>query len=47
LGSLGWVEGQNIRINYRFAAGNPALFNTYAVELVGLAEDAILAWFHI
>jgi putative ABC transport system substrate-binding protein len=43
LGRLGWVEGQNIRIDYRFAAGNPGLFNTYAAELVGLAEDAILA----
>jgi putative tryptophan/tyrosine transport system substrate-binding protein len=40
---LGWVEGKNIRIDYRFAAGDPTLFKTYAVELVGLAPDAILA----
>jgi ABC-type uncharacterized transport system substrate-binding protein len=40
---LGWVEGQNIRIDYRFAAGDPALFKTYAAELVGLSPDAILA----
>jgi putative tryptophan/tyrosine transport system substrate-binding protein len=40
---LGWVEGQNIRIDYRVAAGDPALFKTYAAELVGLSPDAILA----
>lgn len=40
---LGWVEGKNIRIDHRFAAGDPALFKAYAAELVGLAPDAILA----
>ena len=40
---LGWVEGENIRIDYRFAAGDPTLFKTYAAELVGLSPDAILA----
>ena len=40
---LGWVEGKNIRIDYRFAAGDPTLYKTYASELVGLAPDAILA----
>jgi putative tryptophan/tyrosine transport system substrate-binding protein len=43
LGRFGWVAGKNIRIDYRFAAGDPALFKTYAAELVGLAPDAILA----
>jgi putative ABC transport system substrate-binding protein len=43
LARFGWAEGKNIRIDYRFAAGNPALFKTYAAELVGLAPDAILA----
>jgi len=43
LGHLGWVEGENIRIDYRFAAGDPTLFKTYAAELVGLSPDAILA----
>jgi putative tryptophan/tyrosine transport system substrate-binding protein len=42
LGRLGWVEGKNIQIDYRFAAGDPTLFKTYAVELVGLAPDVIL-----
>jgi len=40
---LGWVEGENIRIDYRFAAGDPTLFKTYAAELVALSPDAILA----
>src|SRR5215472_12611458 len=43
LGRLGWIEGKNIRIDYRFAAGNPALFKIYAAELVRLAPDEILA----
>jgi putative tryptophan/tyrosine transport system substrate-binding protein len=43
LGRLGWVEGENIRIDYRFAAGDPTLYKTYAAELVGLAPAAILA----
>ena len=40
---LGWVEGKNVRIDYRYAAGDPTLFKTYAAELVGLMPDAILA----
>jgi putative ABC transport system substrate-binding protein len=43
LGRFGWIEGKNIRTDYRFAAGDPALFKTYAAELVGLSPDAILA----
>jgi putative ABC transport system substrate-binding protein len=42
LADFGWVVGKNIRIDYRFAAGNPTLFKTYAAELVGLSPDAIL-----
>ena len=40
---LGWVDGRNIQIDYRFAANDPALFKTYASELVGLSPNAILA----
>jgi putative ABC transport system substrate-binding protein len=43
LRSLGWIEGQNIRVDYRFAGGDPALFRAYAPELVDLSPDAILA----
>ena len=40
---FGWVEGKNIHVDYRFAAGDPTLFKTYAAELVSLSPDAILA----
>jgi len=43
LGRLGWVDGRNIQIDYRFAANDPALLKTYASELVGLSPNAILA----
>jgi len=43
LGRLGWVEGKNIRTDYRFAAGDPTLYKAYAAQLVGLAPDALLA----
>ena len=43
LGRLGSVEGTNIRIDYRFAKGDPALIKEYAAELVGMSPDAILA----
>ena len=40
---LGWVEGTNIRFDYRFAGGDQTFFKTYAAELVGLSPDAIFA----
>jgi putative ABC transport system substrate-binding protein len=40
---FGWVGGSNIRIDYRFAAGDATLFKTYAAELVGLSPDVIFA----
>src|SRR5262245_52272625 len=43
LARFGWAEGKNIRLDYRFAAGNPTLFKTSAAELVGLTPDALLA----
>jgi len=43
LGRFGWVEGKNIRIDWRFSGGDPTLFKTYSAELVGLMPDAILA----
>jgi putative tryptophan/tyrosine transport system substrate-binding protein len=43
LSRFGWVEGKNIRIDYRFAANDTALFKTYAAELVGLSPQAIVA----
>ena len=43
IGRFGWIEGKNVRIDYRFAAGDPTLFKTYAAELVGLSPDVLLA----
>jgi putative ABC transport system substrate-binding protein len=43
LARLGWVAGKNIRIDYRFAAGDPALFEPYAVEMAAMSPDVILA----
>jgi putative ABC transport system substrate-binding protein len=43
LRSFGWIDGKNIRIDYRFAAGDATLIETYAAELVRLSPDAILA----
>lgn len=40
---LGWRDGQNVRLEYRWAAGRSDLINKYAEELVALAPDAILA----
>jgi putative tryptophan/tyrosine transport system substrate-binding protein len=40
---LGWVEGKNIRIECRFAGGDPNVYNKYAAELVGLSPDVLLA----
>ena len=40
---LGWIDNRNIRIDYRFAAYDAALFKNYAAELVGLSPQAILA----
>src|SRR5262249_23660469 len=42
LQQLGWT-GSNVRIEYRWAAGDPERIARYAVELVALAPDVILA----
>jgi putative tryptophan/tyrosine transport system substrate-binding protein len=43
LQQLGWTDGHNVRIDYRFAAANPENYRKYAAELVALAPDVILA----
>jgi putative tryptophan/tyrosine transport system substrate-binding protein len=43
LRDLGWIEGQNLRIVYRWNGGNAELARTQAAELVALAPDAILS----
>src|SRR4029434_11327761 len=43
LEALGWTEGRNIRIDYRFAGGNAARVQASAAELVNLSPDLIVA----
>jgi putative ABC transport system substrate-binding protein len=43
LQKLGWTEGHNVKIDYRFAAGDPERLRSSAAELVRLAPDVILA----
>jgi len=40
---LGWRDGENIHIAYRWSAGKSELIRQYAAELVALAPDVILA----
>jgi putative tryptophan/tyrosine transport system substrate-binding protein len=42
LQSLGWVEGRNIRIDIRWAGGDPEKARTFARELIGMTPDLIL-----
>ena len=43
LQKLGWTDGRNVRLDYRFGAGEISRYHRFAVELVGLQPDAILA----
>jgi putative ABC transport system substrate-binding protein len=40
---LGWKDGGNVHIEYRWSAGKSELIRQYAEELVSLAPDVILA----
>jgi putative ABC transport system substrate-binding protein len=43
LNQLGWAEGKNLAIEYRWAGGDIGRLRDYAAELVGLAPDLIVA----
>jgi putative tryptophan/tyrosine transport system substrate-binding protein len=43
LRQLGWVDGRNIRVEHRWAAGNPARIADLAKQLVALQPDVIVA----
>src|SRR6516162_5378070 len=43
LRQLGWIEGQNLRIDTRWSAGDATLARIYAAQLIGLSPDVILA----
>src|SRR6516165_2724799 len=43
LQELGWVNGRNVQIEFRFAAGDPARISTLATELIELHPDMLFA----
>jgi putative ABC transport system substrate-binding protein len=43
LQELGWTDGRNVRIDYRWAVTDADRSHTFAAELVALAPDVILA----
>jgi ABC-type uncharacterized transport system substrate-binding protein len=44
LHALGWVEGKNIIIEYRYAEGRDDRFRAFAAELVSMPVDVLVAW---
>jgi putative ABC transport system substrate-binding protein len=44
LGALNWRDGKNLRINWRWAGGAPALYERYAAELIELDPEVLVAW---
>jgi putative ABC transport system substrate-binding protein len=43
LQDLGWTDGRNVRIDYRFAVADPDRLTAAGAELVGLKPDVLLA----
>jgi ABC transporter substrate binding protein len=43
LGELGWIVGRNVRIDFRWGAGDVERYRDIAADLVSLAPDAVLA----
>jgi putative ABC transport system substrate-binding protein len=43
LRELGWTEGHDLRIDYRWGTGDPDRAQTFATELISLAPDVIVA----
>jgi putative ABC transport system substrate-binding protein len=44
LAQLGWIDGRNVRIDYRWSAGDLDRIRRYAAELVALPPEVILAY---
>jgi putative ABC transport system substrate-binding protein len=40
---VGWNEGGNLRIDWRWGGGDPSLFERYAAELVALGPEVLMA----
>ena len=43
LTELGWIDGRNIRVDYRWRAGDVGRVQMFAKELVQLNPDALVA----
>jgi putative ABC transport system substrate-binding protein len=43
LQELGWADGRNVRIEYRWGLGDPERLRRYAAELIALAPDVVVA----
>src|SRR5262245_34052286 len=43
LADLGWIDGRNVRIDFRWAGGDVNRMQVFAKELVGVQPDVILA----
>src|SRR5262245_21822654 len=44
LRELGYIEGQNLIVEYRFAEGREERYSDFATELVALPVDLIVTW---
>ena len=44
LGEFNWHDGGNLRIDWRWAGGNPALYERYAAELIALDPEVLVVW---
>src|SRR5262245_3105271 len=42
LREVGWTEGRNVQIDYRWAGGDPDKARTFAKELIGMTPDVIV-----
>ena len=42
LGELGWIEGRNVRIDYRFAPWGPGQAQAFAKELIALRPNVLV-----
>jgi putative tryptophan/tyrosine transport system substrate-binding protein len=43
LQQLGWIDGRNVRLDIRWAAGDAERYRRFAAELVALRPDVIFA----
>jgi putative ABC transport system substrate-binding protein len=44
LAALGWIKDQNLKIEYRYAAGRQDRFDSLAAELVASGVNVLVTW---